>query len=195
MKYFVLTLCVFFAVHAIHAAAERTDRDQPIYLEADRATVEDIKRKDATRVSVFTGNVIMTQGTLRITADKVTLKEDVNGFRYATAIGNLVTFRQKRDGIDEFIEGWSKRVEYDNKTDKIELFRQARLKRGEDEVKGDYISYNMTTEFFQVIGSNERGVETGADNRVRIIFQPKNKEENGNEQSDDGEQFDTPEVD
>ncbi len=173
-----LFLILLLTLIAGNTAAERADRDKPIYLEADRATVEDIKRKDSTRVSIFTGNVIMTQGTLRITADKVVLKEDANGFRHATATGNLVTFRQKRDGVDEYIEGWSKRVEYDNKTDKIELFRQARLKRGEDEVKGDYISYNMTSEFFQVVGSNERGTETGADNRVRIIFQPKNKSDN-----------------
>ncbi len=175
MKHLYIFLILLFILIAGNTAAERADRDKPIYLEADRATVEDIKRKDSTRVSIFTGNVIMTQGTLRITADKVVLKEDISGFRHATATGNLVTFRQKRDGVDEYIEGWSKRVEYDNKSDKIELFRQARLKRGEDEVKGDYISYNMTSEFFQVIGSNERGVETGADNRVRIIFQPKNK--------------------
>lgn len=155
--------------------AEKADRDKPVHLEADRATVEDVNLANANRVSVFTGNVIMTQGTLRIEADKVIMKEDTNGFRNATAFGDLVRFRQKRDGMDEYIEGWSKRVEFDNTTDKLELFRQARLKRGLDEVKGDYISYEMNSEFFQVIGSNERGVETGADNRVRAVIQPKSK--------------------
>ncbi|MDR4520740.1 MAG: lipopolysaccharide transport periplasmic protein LptA [Nitrosomonas sp.] len=187
MKHSYFILVSLFAFITGDATAERADRDKPVYLEADRATVEDVKRKDSMRVSIFTGNVILTQGTLRITADKVVLKEDINGFRYATATGDLVTFRQKRDGVDEYIEGWSKRVEYDNKSDKIELFRQARLKRGEDEVKGDYISYNMNSEFFQVIGSNERGVETGADNRVRIIFQPKNKSNSAVSDTSDAE--------
>jgi len=157
--------------------AERGDREKPIYLEADRATVEDVNRKESNRVSVFTGNVILTQGTLRISADKVIMKEDLHGFRYATAIGDLVSFRQKRDGLNEYVEGWSQRAEYDSKTDKIELFRQARLKRGSDEVQGDYISYDMKTEFFKVIGSKERGDETGPDKRVRITIQPKNKSE------------------
>ncbi|AEJ00767.1 lipopolysaccharide transport periplasmic protein LptA [Nitrosomonas sp. Is79A3] len=157
--------------------AERADREKPIYLEADRATVEDVNRKESNRVSVFTGNVILTQGTLRISADKVIMKEDLHGFRYATAIGDLVSFRQKRDGLNEYVEGWSQRAEYDSKTDKIELFRQARLKRGSDEVQGDYISYDMKTEFFKVIGSKERGDETGPDKRVRITIQPKNKSE------------------
>ncbi|SFP96560.1 lipopolysaccharide export system protein LptA [Nitrosomonas cryotolerans] len=158
--------------------AERADRDKPIHLEADRATVEDVNRKDGNRISVFTGNVVLTQGTLLIRADKVVMKEDAYGFRYATAWGDLVSFRQKRDGLNEYIEGWGKRVELDNKTDKIELFRKARLKRGLDEVQGDYISYDMDSEFFQVIGSNERGVETGLDNRVRVVIQPKNKPDN-----------------
>lgn len=157
--------------------AERADRNKPVYLEADRATVEDVNRKEASRVSIFTGNVVLTQGTMRISADKVVMKEDLNGFRYATATGDLVSFRQKRDGLDEYVEGWSERAEYDSKTDKIELFRQARLKRGSDEVQGDYISYDMTSEFFKVIGSTERGVETGPNKRVRITIQPKNKSE------------------
>ncbi len=157
--------------------AERADREKPIHLEADRATVEDVNRKESNRVSVFTGNVIMTQGTLRISADKVIMKEDLQGFRHATAIGDLVSFRQKRDGLNEYVEGWSQRAEYDSKTEKIELFRQARLKRGSDEVQGDYISYDMNSEFFKVIGSKERGDETGPDKRVRITIQPKNKSE------------------
>lgn len=171
----IFIACLFGLFLPGLAIAERADRNKPVNLEADRATVEDVNRKDESRVSIFTGNVVLTQGTLRITADKVIMKEDTKGFRYATAVGDLVTFRQKRDGLDEYVEGWSKRVEYDNKTDKIELFRQARLKRGADEVKGDYISYDMNSEFFQVIGSNERGVETEADNRVRVTIQPKNK--------------------
>jgi lipopolysaccharide export system protein LptA len=159
------------------AGAERADRDKPIHLEADSATVEDVNRKEGSRISVFTGNVILTQGTLRINADKVIMKEDPQGFRHATATGDLVSFRQKRDRLNEYVEGWSERAEYDSKTDKIELFRQARLKRGSDEVQGDYISYDMNSEFFKVMGSKERGIETGPDKRVRITIQPKNKSE------------------
>ena len=173
----ILMLCLSGLLFTQSVMAERADRNKPVYLEADRATVEDVNRKEASRVSTFTGNVVLTQGTMRIRADKIVMKEDLDGFRYATATGDLVTFRQKRDGLDEYVEGWSERVEYDSKKDKIELFRQARLKRGSDEVQGDYISYDMNSEFFKVISSKERGVETGPDKRVRITIQPKNKSE------------------
>ena len=176
MKFLVVILLLGLVLASI-AWAERADQDKPIHIEADRATVEDVKHSNASRVSIFTGNVKFTQGTLIIRAEKVILKEDADGLRYATALGNLVSFRQKRDGLDEYIKGWSRRVEFDNNTDKIELFREARLKRGEDEVQGDYISYNTTSEYFQVMGSKERGDETGPDSRVRVVIQPKNKSE------------------
>lgn len=174
MKLFVCVFLLAF-VFVSFAYAERADRDKPVHLEADRATVEDVNLANSNRVSIFTGNVIMTQGTLRIEADKVIMNEGRNGFRNATAFGELAYFRQKREGLDEYIEGWGKRIKFDNIADKLELLRKARLKRGQDEVQGDYISYEMNSEFFQVIGSNERGVETGSDNRVRAVIQPKSK--------------------
>ena len=157
--------------------AERADRDKPVYLESDRATVENTGRSNGRdRISVFTGNVVFTQGTLVIRSDKMVVKEDANGFRNVTAYGNLVSFRQKRDGMNEYIEGWSERMKYDSKADKVELFKQARLKRGLDEVHGDYISYEATTEFFQV----NKGVKTEIkpNSRVRAIIRPKNKKKN-----------------
>jgi lipopolysaccharide export system protein LptA len=150
--------------------AERADRDQPVHLEADRATVQ-----DANKLATFTGNVVLTQGTLVIRADKMTVKEDANGFQYATAFGNLVSFRQKRDGRDEYVEGWSERMEYDGKADKVQLFKKARLRRGQDEVHGDYISYDAVNEFFQVNGVGEASTQTHSEGRVRAVIQPKKK--------------------
>lgn len=153
--------------------AERADRDKPIHLEADQATVQ-----DANKLATFTGNVVFTQGTLVIRADKMTVKEDANGFQYATAFGNLASFRQKRDGMDDYIEGWSERMEYDGKADKVQFFKKATLKRGQDEVHGDYISYDAINEFFQVTSNNNgTSTQTNADGRVRAVIQPKKKEQ------------------
>lgn len=159
--------------------AERADQDKPIHLEADQATVE-----DANKLATFTGNVVFTQGTLVIRADKMTVKKDANGFQYATAFGNLASFRQKRDGMDEYIEGWSERMEYDGKADKVQLFKKARLKRGQDEVHGDYIAYDAINEFFQVTSnSNGTSTQTNADGRVRAVIQPKKKEQKQKDES------------
>ena len=124
------------------AHAERADRDKPVNLEADRVTVDDIKQ-----VATFEGNVVLTQGTLKITGDRMVVKQDADGFQYGTAWGNLASFRQKREGYDEYIEGWAQRIEYDGKAEKVQMFERAYLKKTNDDVRGNYISYDVQTEF------------------------------------------------
>lgn len=85
MQFQHLLFCLFLIHFPITALAERADRDKPIHLEADRATVEDYKQRGEFRTSIFIGNVILTQGTLILRADKVIMKEDSTGYRHATA--------------------------------------------------------------------------------------------------------------
>src|SRR5574340_897813 len=120
----LLTLLGFLLLAAAPAAvAEKADRDKPINLEADTANVDDAKK-----VSIYEGNVILTQGTLVIRADKLVVQEDAEGFQYGTAYGNPASFRQKREGYDEYIEGYGLRIEYDQKKDLVQLFTNARMK-------------------------------------------------------------------
>ncbi|HEX6829189.1 MAG TPA: lipopolysaccharide transport periplasmic protein LptA [Burkholderiales bacterium] len=146
------------------AAADRADRDKPINLEADRVTVDDAKQ-----VAVFEGNVRLSQGTLTIRADKVVVREDKDGYQHATAYGQPANLRQKREGAEEWIEGWGERMEYDGRSEQIELHNQARIVRGKDEVRGNYISYNSVTEFFQAEGAKGGGPAA----RVKAVIQPK----------------------
>ena len=159
-------------VAATPAHAEKADRNKPIHLEADRVTVDDAKQ-----VATFTGNVVLTQGTLVMRGDRMEVRQDKEGFRQGVMWGNLAYFRQKREGFDEHIEGWAERVEYDGRADKVQMYNRAMLKRGQDEVRGNYISYDANTEFFQVNGGGTRSAAAKAgDERVRVILQPKPKE-------------------
>ena len=129
------------------ARAEKADREKPIHLEADRVSVDEAKQ-----VAVFEGNVVLTQGTMTIRGERMQVRQDDDGFRHGTTWGNLAYFRQKREGYDEYIEGWAERIEYDGRADKVQMFNRASMKRGQDEVQGNYISYDAVSEFFQVIG-------------------------------------------
>ena len=151
------------------AWAEASDRDQPIELEADTVTVNDAKK-----TSTYTGNVILTQGTLVIHADKLIVREDKEGFQHSTSTGNPTTFKQKREGKDEYMEGSAQRIEYDGRMDKVQLYTKAWVKRGEDIVHGDYISYDANAEYAEVIGGTKSA--TGGTGRVKAIIQPKNKQ-------------------
>jgi lipopolysaccharide export system protein LptA len=166
-----LALCL--AVALVHpAAAEKADREKPVNLEADRVTIDDAKQ-----IAIFEGNVVLTQGTLQIRGDRMEVRQDKEGFKQGTTWGNLAYFRQKREGYDEYIEGWAERIEYDGRTEIMQMFNRSQLKRGPDEVRGNYISYNAQTEFFQVTGGPKSAArETEKGGRVRAIIQPKPKE-------------------
>ncbi len=154
------------------AFAEKADREKPINLEADRVTVDDAKQ-----ISTFTGRVVLTQGTLIIRGDRMEVRQDSEGFKNGITWGNLAYFRQKRDGYDEYIEGWAERIEYDSRADKMQMFNRASMKKGADEVRGSYISYDAKTEFFQVNGGGAKAAAAeNSDGRVRAVIQPKPKE-------------------
>ncbi len=154
-----------------YASAEAADRDKPIDLEADSVKVDDAKQ-----ISTYTGNVILTQGTLIIRADKLIVREDNEGFQHSTSLGNPTTFKQKREGKNEYMEGSAQRIEYDGRMDKVQLYTKAWVKRGEDIVHGDYIMYDANAEYAEVIGGGSSAATPGTPSgRVRAIIQPKNK--------------------
>lgn len=153
------------------ALAEAADRDKPIDLEADSVKVDDSKQ-----ISTYSGNVILTQGTLVIHADKLIVREDQGGFQHSTSLGNPTTFKQKMEGKNEYMEGSALRIEYDGRMDKVQLFTKAWVKRGEDIVHGDYIMYDANAEYAEVIGGGSQAATPGSPTgRVRAIIQPKNK--------------------
>ncbi|MGE5336220.1 MAG: lipopolysaccharide transport periplasmic protein LptA [Gemmatimonadota bacterium] len=154
--------------------AERADRDKPTQIDADRVTAEELKQ-----VVVYTGKVVLTKGTLRITGDRLELREDPEGYQYATVTappGGLATFRQRRDptrpGIEEYIEASADRLEYNGRTETIKLTGHAQIRRIEDgqprdEFSGGVITYNMRDSSY----SGEGGTTEGG--RTRTIIAPR----------------------
>lgn len=157
------------ALLSFSAHAEKADREKPIHLEADTVTIDDIRK-----VSVYQGNVILSQGTMMVRADWVQVTQNTEGLDMVNATGRPVAFRQKMDGSEEFIEGFADRVEFDGVTRQLELIGQARLRRGSDELRGTQISYNANTEFFKVVGQPDATTSSG---RVRAVIRPKPRTE------------------
>jgi len=154
------------------AFAEKADRDKPINIEADTLTSDDAKK-----ISTYTGNVILTQGTIEIHADKLVVHEDVQGFQHSTSTGNPTTFKQKQDGKDEYIKASAQRIEYDGRSDKVRLYTKAWVSKGADIVHGDYIMYDANAEYAEALGGDSQTASSGAtpSGRVRAVIQPKKK--------------------
>lgn len=163
-------LSILLACVVNGAYAETADRDKPLHLVSDSMTLDDAKQS-----STFEGHVELTQGTLRIVAEKIVVVEDPQGYQHLSASGTPASFRQKMEDADEYAEGFGERIEYDTRTDTVDFFKNARVKRGRDEVMGDSITYNSKTETFQARGRpTGAGEKTAAKDRVRAVIQPKN---------------------
>jgi lipopolysaccharide export system protein LptA len=157
------------------AHAERADRTKPMSVTSSGGNpdVVDLKKHSA----VFVGNVIITQGTLEIHADRVEVSEDSDGARLGTAFGtpdHPATFRQKRDGEDEYSEGDAARIEYDSAGNRVRFVGAAHLRmlKGTtvtDTASAPLITYDTATDTVKFEG----GGTQGPPGRTTVVFTPK----------------------
>ncbi|RZL60979.1 MAG: lipopolysaccharide transport periplasmic protein LptA [Variovorax sp.] len=162
------------------ALAEKADRTKPMNIEADSMRYDDLKQ-----TSVFTGNVLVTKGTIIIRGARIDVRQDPEGYQYGVvtaAPGKLAYYKQKRDaGTDEWIEGESEVIEYDSRADNVKFIRRAVMRRllgatPNDESSGALIVYDQSNDTFTVNGSTlppNAGVASGSGGRVRAILTPK----------------------
>jgi lipopolysaccharide export system protein LptA len=167
-------LAAALALCATGAAAEKSDREKEIVVGADRLIAD-----DANRTSTFEGAVVVTQGTMRITASKVTVKEDADRHKYYVASGAPVTFRQKRDNAEEWVEGFAQRAEFDDRNDVLKLFNRAKVKSNQSEISGEFISYDMNNARAEVTGAPPGTVVPKGEvpSRIKMIIIPPKKAE------------------
>ncbi|RJF99695.1 lipopolysaccharide transport periplasmic protein LptA [Noviherbaspirillum saxi] len=177
MKRFFWMLLLLGATATGSVQAEKADSEKPTNVEADQMAYDDVKQ-----INTFTGNVVLTRGTLVMRAHKLVVSQDPAGYQYATltaAPGGLATFRQKRDaGPDQWVEGQAERIEYNGKTEMVKLFSKAKMRRLEgkkptDEVEGEFISYDSRAEFFTVNNTPSGETKPGG-GRIKAIIQPRN---------------------
>jgi lipopolysaccharide export system protein LptA len=164
---FALLLHYFLLLWAPSCFAASTDSAEPMHLEADQVIMD-----DAQRTSTFIGKVKLSQGTLLIRGDRIVVTQDNEGFQHATAYGDTAEFRQKRESMEGYVEGYGEQIEYDTRTGILNLYGKARLKRNLDMVSGNHIVYNTRTEIFKVSGKNA-DANNDTTERVRAVLQPK----------------------
>lgn len=160
------------------ARAETADRSKPMVIESDdqQSATVDLKAK----LTVISGNVVITQGTLQIKADRVEFRENPPGRYQANARGSAgkpATFRQKRDRVDEVVEAEAERVEYDGAAEKVRFIGHAKLRvvrpgGPPDEADAAVITYDQRSDTIVFEGSSAAasGPATG---RARLVFIPR----------------------
>jgi lipopolysaccharide export system protein LptA len=174
----MVTLAVTLAAGSF-AWAEKADRSKPMNIEADAMRYDNLKQ-----TSVFTGNVVVTKGTIMIRGDRIEVRQDPEGYQYGVvtaAPGKRAYYKQKRDaGPDEWVEGEAETIEYDGRADSVRFVGGAVLRRllgavPHDETSGPLIVYDQGRDTFTVNGSaaSNAGAPGKQGGRVRAVLTPK----------------------
>ena len=167
-------LLAFAICPAVHA--EKADRTKPLNIEADNGRYDDVKQ-----MGTFTGNVVVTKGTMSMRAAKIEVRQTPDGAQFGVATadaGKRALFRQKREGLDEYIEGEAERIEYDGKADVVRFVDRAVIRRFRgatlaDETAGSVIVYDNAAEVFNVVGGASAATPTNPGGRVRAVLTPR----------------------
>lgn len=172
-----LILAALLGAAAAAVRAEKADRSKPMTLESDQPCTVNLQKQ----TSVCSGNVVISQGTLQLRADRLELRETPEGYQLAQATGTPAkpaSYRQKRDGVDEFVEGQAQRIDYDSKAGVLRFEGQAVVRRLRgaavaDEIQGAVITWDSGAESFSVQGGGAGSSATNPGGRVRAVITPR----------------------
>ncbi len=166
-------------VTAPAVGALSSDSDQPIEIEADFAELDELEGR-----TVYSGNVIVTQGSIRMTGDRLrVVLDDNNELEDVYLEGRPAVFKQRPDDSENDIVGRAKTIEYHSKDAVLFLIEEARVTRGDELFEGYRINYDtersiITARALQPSGDTSSGQEAPEPgSRVRIIIPPKKDDE------------------
>lgn len=170
-------LCLLLVLVAPAAVAFDLESDIPIRVTADSARLDDGKG-----VATYTGSVEMTQGDIRLTAERVVLTRSPEGVSQIQASGRPARYRQP--AIEGQGETYAKALEiqWSAEDNRVTFKGEAVIEQGGNLFRGEIIHYDSAERIVTAEGSDESGQ---GDGRVEMIIQPRNSQNNGSETSAD----------
>ncbi len=154
------------ALYSSGVCALESDSDQPIIIDSDVATYDDLKA-----ISTYTGNVITIQGSIKVDSDKLVVYFIDGQADKMVFTGNLAKFKQTPEVGAKDITGQALTGEYYPKKNLLILIDKATVWRETGVYSSDFIEYDLKTSLVKA------GEKESARKRVHVVLQPKDKEE------------------
>lgn len=170
----VNTLPLFFSLGAALASATAwalpSDRNQPIRIQADSAELDDKQG-----VAVYRGGVVITQGTLKITGDTVTITQTASGdIDVFTSVGNLAYYEQRPAADKDLVKAYGRTIQYFAANERIVLIDQAKVIQEGNTFEGEKIVYDTRRQI--VNAGRATGTNVSAPRpRIDMVIQPRNQ--------------------
>ena len=170
VKTFSLLLSLSAAFTSAGTWALPTDREQPIRVQADSAELDDKQG-----VAVYRGGVVITQGSLKITGDTVTITQTAQGdIDVFTAVGKPAYYEQKPAVDKQLVQAYGLTIQYYASNERTVLIDQAKVIQEGNTFEGEKIVYDTQRQIVnagRATGSNV----TAPRPRIDMVIQPKNK--------------------
>ena len=163
-------VALLLAIVPLYSGALKSDEKLPLQIDANSATFD-----QKHLVTVFTGNVVITRGSLKVHSNSGVATEDKAKDRTLKLIGTPVTFVQTADD-GEKIEGQANQFDYNTKTSLAVLTGRARVKKGKNIIIGDTLTYNSATHIYSAQATQTNGVKKQASGRITVILDTQTNE-------------------
>lgn len=151
------------------ALAKTSDRNEPMAIDS---TTTDCNFADENGTCHFTGNVVITQGTLEIHADRADIFRKNGDIDRAVLVGKQATMKQQMDDGSP-MHAASDNIEYKVQENQIILTGNYKIESPKGTNAGQRMVYNTETGVMQSGGDGTR---------VHTVLQPKSKAASGNTQ-------------
>ena len=147
-----------------------SDRNQPIRIQADTAELD-----DRNGVAIYVGDVIITQGSMKITGDRVTVTQTNNGgIDTVTSVGRPAYFEQNPAADKNVVKAYGLTIQYFAAKDRVVLLDQARIVQDGNTFSGEKIVYDTQRQIVNAGRANTGNITTPSP-RIDMILQPRNK--------------------
>lgn len=166
----ILLLTVFLSsLYSSGLSALESDKYKEIIIYSNSA-----KLNAKTGVVVYTGNVELYQGTIKITADELTVIKKDGKVDRAIAVGKTkqATYQQQIKLNQGLTKARSNRITYSHKNNKAEFIGKAFLTQMGNQVKGERIVYDIAKETALVGSKTQPLNDERKKSRVKVIIQP-----------------------
>jgi lipopolysaccharide export system protein LptA len=149
---------------SLPAGALETDREQPMQLEADSLAID-----ESTGVSLYEGNVAITQGSMKLWAERLWVHRKQGKTEKIISEGEPSRFSQLPEVGGVEVHGQALRIEIHIDRDEMILIDNALLEQGGNSFRNDRIVYNRTNAQVRA-GSSAQGKE-----RVQVVIEAEKK--------------------
>ncbi|UQY35990.1 lipopolysaccharide transport periplasmic protein LptA [Pseudomonas fulva] len=171
---FVKTLPLLLSLGAtlgsVSAWALPSDRDQPIRVQADSAELDDKQG-----VAVYRGDVVITQGTMKITGDTVTITQNAQGdIDVFTSVGKPAYYEQKPAADKQIVKAYGLTIQYFAANERIVLIDQAKVVQEGNTFEGEKIVYDTRRQIVNAGRATGTNVSSPRP-RIDMVIQPQKK--------------------